>query len=154
MKLFYIVSAIFALACGKSRKAQKPTDMAMALKDSGIIVNTDTPKIKLPKGIEQLIEKLKAEEIVAPPRELWEYTLIDKKVYYVPAPQCCDFFSDLYNEAGELIAHPDGGFTGRGDNKMPNFATDRTNGRIVWVDKRKPQPIVDSSAKAPAKKLF
>jgi ribosomal protein L17 len=109
--------------------------------------------IALPKGIEKLIAKFKAEEVTNPPREVWQYTLIDKTVFYVPAV-CCDNFSDLYNEAGELIAHPDGGFTGKGDNKMPNFEIDRTDGKLVWKDKRKEVVKKDTLKVTHNKKLF
>jgi hypothetical protein len=110
-------------------------------------------EIALPKGIEKLIAKFKAEEVTNPPREVWQYTLIDKTVFYVPAV-CCDNFSDLYNDAGELIAHPDGGFTGKGDNKMPNFEIDRTDGKLVWKDKRKEVVKKDTLKVTPNKKLF
>lgn len=46
-----------------------------------------------------------------------------KPVYYVPA-RCCDIPSELYDETGHLICHPDGGFAG-GDGKCPSFTPEK-----------------------------
>jgi Domain of unknown function (DUF6970) len=58
-------------------------------------------------------------------------------VLHVP-PQCCDVVSDLYNAAGQVICHPDGGLTGTGDGRCPDFFTQRNNEVILWRDMRKP----------------
>jgi hypothetical protein len=49
-----------------------------------------------------------------------------KIAYYVP-PRCCDIPSELYDEGGNLICYPDGGFAG-GDGKCPSFRLER-NGK-------------------------
>ncbi len=90
----------------------------------------------LPPAIQQLIKKLAAEEKTNPPITIYSYNYGGQKVYYVTAP-CCDFFTDLYDSTGKLIAHPSGGFTGRGDGQFPDFDTKKTNEKIVWADKRK-----------------
>ena len=90
----------------------------------------------IPVAIQQLIKQYSAEEKANPPRTIYSYKYNGYTVYYVTAP-CCDFFSDLYDSSGKLIAHPGGGFTGRGDGKIPDFDTKKTNEKIVWADKRK-----------------
>ena len=55
--------------------------------------------------------------------------------YYVP-PQCCDQFSTLYDADGAVICAPDGGITGRGDGKCPDFFQSRTNEKLFWEDSR------------------
>jgi hypothetical protein len=57
-------------------------------------------------------------------------------VYFLPVYQCCDFFSTLFDAQGEIICHPDGGITGHGDGRCPDFFDERENGRIVWTDDR------------------
>lgn len=42
-----------------------------------------------------------------------------KIAYYIPS-RCCDIPSELYDESGNIICHPNGGFTG-GDGKCPSF---------------------------------
>jgi hypothetical protein len=65
------------------------------------------------------------------PRRVVEYVYNGKKVYYVVAP-CCDQFNELYDANCNKMGNPDGGFTGRGDGKFPDFAEKRTKERIVW----------------------
>jgi hypothetical protein len=96
----------------------------------------DVPAAALPKCINKLIVQFKAEEVQNPPRKIFSYTYNGNPVYYVPAP-CCDFFSDLYDKNCELIAHPDGGFTGKGDGRAKDFNKTKTNERLVWADPRK-----------------
>ncbi|MBK7884687.1 MAG: hypothetical protein IPJ81_13565 [Chitinophagaceae bacterium] len=76
-----------------------------------------------------------AEEKTNPPRSIYQYTYNNATVYYVPA-KCCDFFSDLYDSKCNIIAHPDGGFTGRGDGTAKDFFEKRTNEKLIWRDER------------------
>jgi len=46
-----------------------------------------------------------------------------KIAWYIPS-RCCDIPSELYDEAGTLICHPDGGLAGA-DGKCPLFARDK-----------------------------
>jgi len=57
-------------------------------------------------------------------------------VFYVPA-LCCDFYSDLYDMDCNLIGHPDGGYTGRGDGSFPDFTERRKDEKLIWADERK-----------------
>lgn len=98
--------------------------------------DTGTTATKLPACVNDLIAQFKEEKVQNPPRKIYSYTYQGKTVYYVPAI-CCDFFSDLYDSNCKLIGHPDGGFTGKGDGKMPDFFSARTNEVLVWEDKRK-----------------
>jgi hypothetical protein len=70
-----------------------------------------------------------------PPQSIWRYEYNGQTVYYLPA-QCCDQFSQLYDAKGNLICAPDGGFSGTGDGKCPDFAKTRKNGIVIWRDSR------------------
>ena len=83
-----------------------------------------------------MIKGFEKEEKQNPPRKIYRYTYKGKTVYYV-TPPCCDFYSDLYDSTCKLIGHPDGGFTGKGDRRMPDFHTSKSNEKLIWEDKRK-----------------
>ncbi len=55
--------------------------------------------------------------------------------YYIP-PYCCDVYSELYDFNGQLICHPDGGITGAGDGKCPDFYKDSIIYTLIWKDNR------------------
>lgn len=77
------------------------------------------------------------EELTYPAASLYQYTYQSQTVYFVPAP-CCDFFSILYDDSCRIIAHPDGGITGRGDGRATDFLKTRTDEIKIWEDPRKP----------------
>jgi hypothetical protein len=58
-------------------------------------------------------------------------------VYYVPPSSGADVTSELYNKQNELLCAPDGGITGQGDGQCTDFASERSNGCIVWADTRR-----------------
>ncbi len=83
-----------------------------------------------------LIAKLEADPVANPPARIAQFDYRDEKVYYLP-PRCCDIPSTLYDAAGAVICSPDGGFTGKGDGRCPDFFAERKNDRTIWSDKRK-----------------
>jgi hypothetical protein len=101
--------------------------------DSRVSKSNDT---LIPACINRLIDQFKSEEKQNPPRSIYRYKYEGKTVYYVTAP-CCDFFSDLYDSACNLMGHPDGGFTGNGDGSLPGFQEKKSEEKLVWKDSRK-----------------
>ena len=94
-----------------------------------------TSEAGIPVCIKQLIKKFKSEEKKNPPRSIYSYSFKGKKVYYVTAI-CCDQYSDLYDESCNIIGHPDGGLTGKGDGQARNFDSEKTEERLLWKDER------------------
>lgn len=90
-----------------------------------------TVKQTLPAAITKRIEAYKKMDKTEQPRSVVEYEYKGQKVYYINMP-CCDFFNELYDSTGKLLGHPDGGITGRGDGKLPDFAKEKAKERIVW----------------------
>jgi hypothetical protein len=88
-----------------------------------------------PSCIQEKINIFKTLPKGNPPRSIIEYTYKGKKVFYVPA-QCCDQFSDLFDESCNLLGHPDGGITGKGDGKFPDFSTEAKDPKVIWKDDR------------------
>ena len=88
-----------------------------------------------PEWIEDLILQFKNEPVGNPPKSIWRYSYNDQTVYYVPT-QCCDQYSTLYDENGNILGAPDGGITGGGDGKITDFFTERSNEKLIWKDNR------------------
>jgi hypothetical protein len=133
MKQLVLIAGIAAICCCSSKKTTGNFMNDNTADESSTV--TKNEKDTIPVCIKKLIASFKKEEKQNPPRSVYSYTYNGKTVYYVP-PICCDFFSDLYDEHCNIIAHPDGGFTGRGDGKLPDFRTARTNEKLIWHDKR------------------
>jgi hypothetical protein len=89
----------------------------------------------VPACINTKIEEFKKEPKQNPPRSITEFTYKGNKVYYIPAP-CCDQLSAVIDKDCNLLGYPDGGFTGKGDGSLPNFAKEATNEKLIWKDER------------------
>jgi hypothetical protein len=94
-------------------------------------------QVENPPWVDELIGKYQNDPVGNPPQSIWSYDYNGQTVYYIP-PQCCDQYSQLLNADGEVICAPDGGFTGRGDGRCPDFFSKRTNEKLVWRDSRSP----------------
>ncbi len=97
-------------------------------------------KISVPKDtpscIKNKIRKIQMQPVYNPPASvsLWE---LDGKKYYYFTSDCCDQMTELYNDQCELICHPDGGITGTGDGKCPDFTQGTLLKTVIWKDARK-----------------
>ena len=89
-----------------------------------------------PQWIRKLIAQSQKEPVGNPPQSVWQYVYKGRKVYYVP-PQCCDQYSRLLDENGTPLCAPDGGMTGDGDGKCPDFYDERSQEKLIWRDPRK-----------------
>jgi hypothetical protein len=87
---------------------------------------------KVPRCIEKEIKEY--EEWADPniPQRVWRYTYKGQTVYFFPVPGCCDQSSVLYNEDCNPICAPDGGFSGGGDGKCPDFDSTKRDEVLVW----------------------
>ena len=128
MIVLFLSAMLSMFSCHSSKQSAAKTEIISATEDAA--------PDSLPACVKALIKQFKNEERTNPPRKIYSYTYNGKKVYYVPAV-CCDNFSDLYNSNCELMGHPDGGFTGRGDGKYRDFSEERKNEKLLWADTRK-----------------
>lgn len=84
----------------------------------------------------QLIAQAESASIGNPPRSFSTCTYRGHTAYYAP-PQCCDQYSALIDPATcQAICAPDGGFTGAGDGRCPDF--DSSSCTVAWTDPRTP----------------
>ncbi len=142
MKILILILACSFINCKQTQHSTAPNSEKInieIIKDSSVKkeqLNNESIVDSLPDCIKNLISSFKKEEVTNPARSIYSYIYKGKKVYYTSGP-CCDNFSDLYNENCKLIGHPNGGFTGRGDGKFPDFKKMITNEKLIWKDKRK-----------------
>lgn len=91
----------------------------------------------LPAWLRDLISELESQPVANPPLWIARYDYLDQTVYYLP-PRCCDVPSVLYDVEGTVLCSPDGGISGGGDGRCPDFFDERENEVIVWRDSRVP----------------
>lgn len=92
-------------------------------------------KDEYPDWLKELIAREEIGKVANPPASIWKCIYKSQIVYYLPS-RCCDITSVLFTEKGDPICHSDGGLTGRGDEKCPDFFQERKNCELVWKDSR------------------
>ena len=123
------------------------TATSYELSDSGTAVPRPTatplPPVvatpEIPGWLSGFIQSLENQPVDDPPAFIAQYDYKGQAVYFLPQ-RCCDIFSVLYDVDGNIIGHPHGEITGRGDGRVPDFLEERTNERIIWKDKRAYDP--------------
>ena len=130
MKSFLSLIIFAAIASCSTTKNKEAT--TTILNGDTLVVHTE----KLPGCISAMVKNFRDEDVQNPPRRVFSYLYEGKTVYYVTAP-CCDQYSLVYDENCTELGAPDGGFTGRGDGKLPDFHDKATDRKLVWADKRK-----------------
>jgi ssDNA-specific exonuclease RecJ len=137
MKAIALIIIVTMFGCKCSKTANTKENISTETVNKAVPNKTTSDSLaSLPMCIKALIEKMKADSVTNPPSKIYSYTFDNKTVYYVPGV-CCDNFSDLYDDSCKIIAHPDGGFTGQGDRKLPKFHDEKKDEKLIWQDKRK-----------------
>ncbi len=88
-----------------------------------------------PSWLQALIAQITSEPVTNPPSAIFSYRYRDETVYFRPS-RCCDVASVLYDRDGNVLCAPDGGITGNGDGRCPDFFAARSSERLVWRDPR------------------
>ncbi len=131
---FVLIPLALMLSCGSTKSNQSAiaedsiittSASEKSLKDSGAVT------VALPICIKNKIDSFKLKEAHEQPQSVMEYMYKGKKVYYVVMP-CCDFFNEVYDEKCNYLGAPNGGFTGKGDGKIPDFDAEAKPGKTVW----------------------
>lgn len=89
----------------------------------------------IPVWVQERIINIEQSELQNPPAEIHEYLYNGGRVFYFNAP-CCDQFTQLFDLEGKLLCAPDGGITGKGDYKCPDFKEKAEYIKEVWTDPR------------------
>jgi hypothetical protein len=86
---------------------------------------------EMPECLATKIKAMASDPNQGSPLSVTRYTYRQQTVYYLVSP-CCDKFNVVYDSVCNILGHPDGGFTGRGDGKMPGFKREATNEKVIW----------------------
>lgn len=89
----------------------------------------------IPSCIQQKIDSIKTQPRWNPPAEVNEYNYNGKRVFLFSS-DCCDFYNTLLDTVCNYICAPNGGLTGKGDGKCPDFDQTAKHIRLVWKDPR------------------
>ncbi len=65
------------------------------------------------------------------PLEIWGYRYNDQ-IVYLTKPDCCDMYELVYTTDCTVLCAPGGGFSGKGDEKCPDFYDNAKNGTLIW----------------------
>ena len=86
---------------------------------------------EMPTCLQSIISNMAA-ELNGSPQFVSSYSYKDQTVYYLVSP-CCDKYNVVYDSNCNILGYPDGGYTGKGDGKMLDFANKATNKKVVWT---------------------
>lgn len=125
------------LSCGstKTNQSSKKDSVVVVqqedLNQRDSVIDLNEVNTQLPTCIKNKIDSFKLKEPHERPQRVIEYMYKSKKVYYIAMP-CCDFFNEVYDDKCNLLGVPDGGFSGQGDGKLPDFFKEATAEKLVW----------------------
>ena len=125
------------LSCGSTKTSQSAkTDSAIVVQTEDLnqrdsVIAPNEINAALPTCIKNKIDSFKLKEAHEKPQRVLEYLYKGKKVYFVVMP-CCDFFNEVYDDKCNFLGAPDGGFTGKGDGKIPDFFEKAKSEKLVW----------------------
>jgi hypothetical protein len=94
---------------------------------------TQTSSDKEPAFITAKIEEYKKLNDPKKSPVITRYTYNEKIVYYFRMP-CCDQMNVLYDSEGKELCKPDGGMTGKGDGKCPDFNANKKDPKQIWPE--------------------
>ncbi len=129
---FYQKGRLIVIYAGKDAAMMKLLSQSMGPQFAG---GSETSASANPKWVDELIAQWQSEPVSNPPRAIYRTEYKSKTVYYVRAA-CCDQYSQLYDEQGEVLCAPDGGITGKGDGKCIDFGSERKELQLIWQDSR------------------
>ena len=135
---FLLIPGLIMLSCGSTKSNQSTANadsvivIAPVEKANKDAVNTQSADYgPIPTCLKNKIDSFKLKERHERPQSVVEYMYKGKKVYYVVMP-CCDFYNEVYDANCRYLGAPDGGFTGKGDGKLPDFTAEAKPGKEIW----------------------
>ncbi len=114
-----VVFISIMMSCATNKKMQTP--------------NETTSANVVPVCLQSIIDSMTVEPNGSP-QSVSRYHYKNQTVYYLASP-CCDKYNIVYDSACNILGYPDGGFTGKGDGKMTDFANEASGKQIVWEKK-------------------
>lgn len=111
IKIITFISILFLFSCSSNKKINATNELPSCL-HSKITTMSKDPREGMPKSVTR-------------------YKYKGKTVYYLVAA-CCDKYNIVFDSDCNVLGFPDGGFTGKGDGKMPDFHQEASDGKVVW----------------------
>lgn len=108
--LILLIILTVAMAACKSQEANNGSSTEEQ-------VSTDDPLV--PAWLDSQMQEWQDEGYTAVSAYQWQGDTV-----YLAVPPCCDRFSELYSSTGNLLCHPSGGITGKGDGKCAEFRSE------------------------------
>jgi hypothetical protein len=131
MNLYRIIlvalAGLWMTTCGGASESSAPYARADTLADSPAERAADAS----PVCLQQMLYAAQGERV-----SFWRCTYQGQTVYFEPVTRCCDLFSTLYAADCTVICAPDGGISGGGDGRCPDF--DGSTCEVNWQDGRTP----------------
>ena len=134
---FILIPLTIMLSCGSTKTNQSAKTDSTIVEEPAVMNQRDsaiTPEptvAAMPTCLKNKIDSFKLKEAHEKPQRVIEYVYKGRKVYYVVMP-CCDFYNEVYDDKCNFLGAPDGGFTGKGDGKIPDFFTEVKSEKLVW----------------------
>lgn len=135
---FILIPVLIMLSCGSTKTNQSAAktdstivDQPADLNQRDSVITPEVINVPVPTCIKNKIDSFKLKEAHEKPQRVLAYKYKGKTVYYVVMP-CCDFYNEVYDDKCNFMGAPDGGFTGKGDGKIPDFFEIATNEKLVW----------------------
>ncbi len=134
---FILIPLSIMLSCGSTTTNQSAkTDSTITAQPEDLnqrdsVIDLNEINALLPTCIKNKIDSFKLKEPHERPQRVLEYIYKRKKVYLVVLP-CCDFFNEVYDDTCNYLGAPDGGFTGKGDGKIPDFYEEAKSEKLIW----------------------
>ena len=113
-----ILCSIILFSCSANKKATTGNELASGINE-------------IPACLETKIKTMAADPNEGSPISVTRYQYSNQTVYYMVSP-CCDKYNVVYDSACNVLGYPDGGYTGRGDAKMPNFKKEAKDEKMIW----------------------
>jgi hypothetical protein len=111
IRIITFLGILFLVSCSNHKKLEATTSVPLCLQTK--------------------IKTMAANPSEGLPQSVTRYNYKGQTVYYMVA-HCCDKFNIVFDSACNILGYPDGGYTGRGDGKMPDFHDEATEKKIVW----------------------
>ena len=93
---------------------------------------TSCAKVDVPKGTPKCIKKLIKEREDHCLKEVYKYRYEGSDVYLFVPDGCPDLPSVVYSDKCGHVCNPDGGLSGNGDGRCPDFFSQITNEEFIW----------------------
>jgi hypothetical protein len=92
-------------------------------------------ELPVPACVRDRIAALKSQPPATPRATIAAYRYQGRRVYYFP-PAGCDDYGTVMDGQCHTVCAPDGGWSGTGDGRCPDFFLQAHPDGVVWTDER------------------